>query len=784
MITLEIDGKTVQVENGATVIEAANRIGTFVPHFCYHKKLSIAANCRMCLVQVEKAPKPVPACATPATEGMKVYTQSAPAITAQKGVMEFLLVNHPLDCPICDQGGECQLQDLAVGYGGSASRYQEEKRVVVNKNLGPLISTDMTRCIHCTRCVRFGQEIAGVMELGMAGRGEHSEILTFVSRTVDSELSGNVIDLCPVGALTSKPFRYSARSWELARRKSVSPHDGLGSNLVVQTKLERVMRVVPHENEALNECWLSDRDRFAYEGLNTEDRLTRPMLCKDGAWVEVEWKEALEAVANGLGEVVAKHGPASLGALVSPTLTLEELHLASKLVAGLGTPNVDYHFRALDARARFAGAPWLGMKVAELNALESVLLVGSTIRKEQPLLAQRLRQGAKKGLAVNVVHVADDDLLMPVANRLVARPSQLAAALASVAKAAAELAGKPLEGEVAKACGAVAVPDEARAIAKSLFGKERAAVLLGAYAQQHADYGPLAAIAHEIARLTGARFGVIAQNANSVGAKLAGAGPKAGGLDTRGMLQAGLKAFVVAGFEPERDAALAPEAIAALSKAEFVVALSAWRCFAPDYAHVILPIAPSAETAGSFVNMEGRVQSFHAVVKPQGDARPGWKVLRVLGTMLGLPGFEAETIDAVRRDIAPDLQAWADAGLGNALEPFAFALPQAAAGLERVAEWPVYGTDPQVRRAPSLQKTADARAAGTARLNAATAAAQGLAAGDRVVVRQGGGEATMPVAIDAALPDGCVRVARGTRESVTLGDGPVTIEKARAEEAA
>ena len=784
MINLEIDGKPVQVENGATVMEAANATGTFVPHFCYHKKLSIAANCRMCLVQVEKAPKPVPACATPATEGMKVWTQSPQAIAAQKGVMEFLLVNHPLDCPICDQGGECQLQDLAVGYGGSASRYREEKRVVVNKNLGPLISTDMTRCIHCTRCVRFGQEIAGVMELGMAGRGEHSEILTFVSRTVDSELSGNVIDLCPVGALTSKPFRYSARTWELARRKSVSPHDGLGSNLVVQTKLDRVMRVVPYENESVNECWLSDRDRFAYEGLNTEDRLTRPMVCKDGAWVEVEWQEALEAVANGLKEVASKHGPAAIGALVSPTLTLEELHLASKLATGLGTPNVDYHFRALDARARFAGAPWLGMKIADVGALESVLLVGATLRKEQPLLAQRLRQGAKKGLAVNVVHVADDDLLMPVANRLVARPSQFAATLAAVAVATAELAGKPLEGEVAKACGGVAATDGARAIAKSLVGKARAAILLGAYAQQHADFGPLAAIAQEIARLTGATLGVVAQNANSVGARLAGAGPREGGLDTRGMLHAGLKAFLVAGFEPERDAALAPEAIAALSKADFVVAFSAWRCWAPEYAHVILPIAPSAETPGTFVNMEGRVQSFHAVVKPQGEARPGWKVLRVLGTMLGLPGFEAESVDAVRRDIAPDLQAWADAGLANELAPFAFSLPAPAAGLERIAEWPVYGTDAQVRRAPSLQKTADAKAARTARLNAATAASLGLEAGDRVVVKQGGGEATLPVAIDAALPDGCVRVARGTPESASLGDGPLTLEKAREEEAA
>ncbi len=784
MINLEIDGKPVQVDNGATVMEAANKAGTFVPHFCYHRKLSIAANCRMCLVQVEKAPKPLPACATPATEGMKVWTQSPAAIAAQKGVMEFLLINHPLDCPICDQGGECQLQDLAVGYGGSCSRYTEEKRVVVNKNLGPLVSTDMTRCIHCTRCVRFGQEIAGVMELGMAGRGEHSEILSFVGRTVDSELSGNMIDLCPVGALTSKPFRYSARTWELARRRSVSPHDGLGSNLVMQVKQDRVMRVVPLENEAVNECWLSDRDRFAYEGLNTEDRLTRPMVCRDGAWAEVEWPEALEAVANGLKGVVARHGPAALGALLSPTLTLEELHLATQLARGLGSDNIDYHFRALDSRARFAGAPWLGMQVAELSAQQAVLLVGSTIRKEHPLLAQRLRQGAGKGLAVNVVHVADDDLLMPVANRLVARPSGLAAALASVAVALAEAAGKSLEGEVAKATAGVAATDAARAVKRSPAGRERAAVLLGNYAQQHPDFAVLAAIGREIARLAGAKFGVMAQNANSVGAKLVGANPVSGGLDTRGMIANPPRAWLVAGFEPERDAALAPAAVAALGKAEFVVALTAWRCWAPEYAHVILPVAPSAETAGTFVNMEGRVQPFHAVTKPRGDARPGWKVLRVLGSMLGLEGFGADTIDAVRASIAPDLQAWAQAGLSNEIAPFAFTLAPPAQGLERVAEWPLYGTDAQVRRAPSLQKTADARAAARARMNAATAIAAGLSLGDRVKVTQGGGECVLEVAIDPALPDGCVRVARGIAATTALGEGAIALERVPAEAAA
>ncbi len=784
MITLEIDGKSVQVENGATVMEAANRIGAFVPHFCYHRKLSIAANCRMCLVQVEKAPKPLPACATPATEGMKVWTQSAAAVTAQKGVMEFLLINHPLDCPICDQGGECQLQDLAVGYGGSSSRYAEEKRVVVNKDLGPLISTDMTRCIHCTRCVRFGQEVAGVMELGMAGRGEHAEILTFVGRTVDSELSGNVIDLCPVGALTSKPFRYAARSWELARRRAVSPHDGLGSGLVMQVKQDRVMRVVPLENEAVNECWLSDRDRFGYEGLNSEDRLTRPMVCRDGAWVEVDWPEALEAVVAGLKGAVDAHGPAALGALVSPTLTLEELHLATRLVRGLGGDSVDHRFRALDLRARFSGAPWLGTSIAEASAMQSVLLVGSTLRKEQPLLAARLRQAAKKGLGLSVVHVADDDLLMPVAHRLVARPSGLAAALATVAVALAESTGRPLEGEVAKALAGVQATDEARAIAAGLAGRERAAVWLGHYAQQHPDFAVLAAIGHEIARLSGATFGLLGQNANSVGARLVGAQPAAGGRDTRAMLAEPPRAWLVAGFEPERDAALAPQAISALGRADFVVALAAWRCWAPEYAHVILPIAPSAETAGTFVSMEGRVQSFEAVARPQGEARPGWKVLRLLGSMLGLEGFALDTVEAVREAIAPDLQAWATAGLGNVPQPFAFTLPAAGTGFERVAEWPLYATDAQVRRARSLQRSADARAAATARMSEATARAAGLVAGERVRVTQGGGEAVLPVAIDAALPEGCVRVARGVAQTVALGEGGLALAKAASEEAA
>jgi NADH-quinone oxidoreductase subunit G len=752
MINLEIDGKPVQVDNGATVMDAATKLGIFVPHFCYHRKLSIAANCRMCLVQVEKAPKPLPACATPATEGMKAFTHSDAAIQAQKGVMEFLLINHPLDCPICDQGGECQLQDLAVGYGGSSSRYREAKRVVVNKNLGPLIATDMTRCIHCTRCVRFGQEIAGVMELGMAGRGEHAEILAFVGRTVDSELSGNMIDLCPVGALTSKPFRYTARNWELSRQRSVSAHDSLGSNLMVQTKQDRVMRVLPIETDDVNECWISDRDRFAYEGLNSEERLLRPLIKRAGEWSEVDWPEALEAVAHGLKDVVARHGADALGMLLAPNLTLEELHLAAGLGRALGTDNIDHRIRQSDFRAKPAGAPWLGMPIADVAKLESVLLVGSTLRKEQPLLSARIRAAAKKGLAVNVLHVAGDDLLMPVANRVVARPGNLAASLAAVKDS---------------------VGDTAKAIAASL-ASGPSAIILGHYAQQHPDFSVLLAIAQEIGRVTGAVVGVLPDGANAVGAHLAGAVPTRG-LDARAMVASPRRGYVVAGVEADLD--MGPQALAAIAQAEFSVVLSAYRNATTESAHVMLPIAPFTETGGTFVNMEGRAQTFNAVVKPQGEARPAWKVLRMLGALLDVPGFHAEKIEDVRAAIAPNLQDWAKAGLAGPAAAAQWKLEPAGASIERIAEFPVYGTDPVARRSPPLQRTSDARAARTARMNPATAAAAKLAAGDRVRIRAGQGEAQLAVAIDAALPEGCVRIARGVPETAALGEGALAIEK-------
>ncbi len=447
MLTLEIDGRKVEVAPGSTVMDAASKLDIYVPHFCYHKKLSIAANCRMCLVQVEKAPKPLPACATPAAEGMKVWTQSEQAKKAQQGVMEFLLINHPLDCPICDQGGECQLQDLAVGYGGSASRYTEPKRVVFHKNLGPLVSAEeMARCIQCTRCVRFGQEIAGVMELGMIGRSEHAEIVAFVGRSVDSELSGNMIDVCPVGALTSKPFRYAARTWELARRRSVSPHDSLGSNLIVQAKGDRVLRVVPFDNPAVNECWISDKDRFSYEGLASDDRLTAPMIKEGGQWKTVDWPQALDFVARGLKTVTERHGGTALGTVVSPHSTLEEMALAARLTRALGSDNIDFRLRQSDFRGdgQGVGLPWLGMPIADLDSLDRVLVIGSFLRKDHALAAQRLRHAARKGAEVTFLHSVADDSRIRLAHSFIAAPSLLPGALAEIVVAAAKGAGKPV----------------------------------------------------------------------------------------------------------------------------------------------------------------------------------------------------------------------------------------------------------------------------------------------------------------------------------------------------
>jgi NADH-quinone oxidoreductase subunit G len=732
MINIEIDGKPVQTERGSTVMDAANKLGVYIPHFCYHKKLSIAANCRMCLVEVEKAPKPLPACATPAAEGMKVHTHSEMAIKAQNGVMEFLLINHPLDCPICDQGGECQLQDLAVGYGGGASRYGEEKRVVMHKDIGALVSTEeMSRCIQCTRCVRFGQEVAGMMELGMAFRGEHAEIVSFVNGTVDSELSGNMIDLCPVGALTSKPFRYSARSWELSRRRSVSPHDGLGANLVVQVKDNKVMRVLPVENEDLNECWISDKDRFSYEGLNAPERLTRPMLKQDGKWIEVDWQTALEYVANGLRQIGSTAGAEQIAALATPHSTLEELYLLQKLMRGIGSGNVDSRLRQSDfsADGRQDGAPWLGMPVAELNTRDRFLIVGSFLRKDHPLLAARIRQAVKKGAQVSIIHSSDDDLLMPLANKAIVAPGALVDELSQLAK---DVAARQTAG-----------------IAGSLASGERTVVLLGNFAQQHPQAAQLHALAQQIAASVNGKFGFLG------------------------------KAYVLLNAEPELDMHDPVQAMQAMRAADMVVAMSAYKHHATEYADVLLPIAPFTETSGTFVSTEGRVQSFRGAVKPLGEARPAWKVLRVLGNLLKVSGFDYDTSEAVRDEVlgSADVAAKLNNTLQTSTQSSVPSPQSSGSGLQRVSDVPIYSADAVVRRAAALQKTRDAAIPCVA-MHSSELHKLGLNPGDTVKVSQGNGSVTLVVQANDRLPLRTARVPAGHPLTEQLGAmfGVITVE--------
>ncbi|WP_323016832.1 NADH-quinone oxidoreductase subunit NuoG [Castellaniella sp.] len=775
MVELTIDGLKVQAEAGSMVIQAAHSAGLYIPHFCYHKKLSIAANCRMCLVEVEKAPKQLPACATPVTDGMVVHTRSPKAVEAQRAVMEFLLINHPLDCPVCDQGGECQLQDLAMGYGESASRYKETKRVVFHKPMGPLISAEqMQRCIHCTRCVRVGQEIGGIMEIGMLNRGEFSEITTFVGEAVESELSGNMIDVCPVGALLSKPFMMGARTWELARRRSVSPHDSVGANLVVQTKMDRVLRVVPFENEPVNECWISDRDRFSYAGLYVEDRLQHPMVrgC-DGQWHEASWTDALQSVVTGLNQVREDGGATQIGALATDTATLEELTLLARLTRALGSDNIDFRLRgdgaALDAVR--SGAPWLGMPIADLNTLDRTLVIGSFLRKDHPLMAQRLRQAAKHGMQLSLVDSVAADPLAPVTGRLTVKPSAMVQALGEIAVALAGLKSQPTPAGLT----GVQPGEAAQAIADSLASGERVAVFLGNLAVSDDQVALLAANAQAIAQLAGGRFGFLTPGGNTVGGYLAGAVPADGGLDARGMLGGDpLKAYLVLQAEPRLDSDLGERAVRALQGSGMAVAFTAFRSAAEDWADVMLPIAPFTETSGSFVNAEGRVQSFKGVAAPVGDTRPAWKVLRVLGNLLNLPGFDDETSESVRDTV---MVGGVDGRLSNEIR-LAPGTAAPTGDLERVAELPIYRTDALVRRSQPLQEHVSS-APPQAAANAATLQSLGVSAGDAVRVSTAHGAADLTVALDDTVADGAVRVAGAFEQTAALGMGSGAIQLER-----
>ena len=771
MVEIELDGKAVEVPQGSMVMHAANKLGTYVPHFCYHKKLSIAANCRMCLVEVEKAPKPLPACATPVTQGMKVFTHSAKAVEAQRSVMEFLLINHPLDCPICDQGGECQLQDLAVGYGKSNSRYDEEKRVVFHKNVGPLISMqEMTRCIHCTRCVRFGQEVAGVMELGMVNRGEHSEITTFVGQTVDSELSGNMIDLCPVGALTSKPFRYAARTWELARKRSVSPHDSLGANITVQTKANKVMRVVALENEAINECWISDRDRFSYEGLNTSDRVTTPMVKQGGQWLETDWQSALDYVAHSLKTISAESGPEAIGALAHPISSTEELHLLQKLVRGLGSTQVEARLRQSDITAS-ASAPWLGMPIAKINELDRVLVIGSFLRKDQPVLAARIRNASKRGLRVARIDAGGDDWLIP-SNGIAATPSAWLNALSEVALAVAKVKSVNAPSGTPN----LAVSPKAQKIADDLLSGESTAVLLGSAAIAHQYASDLHVLAQFIAEQTGATLGFLPVGGNAVGASLV----NANGAGVESVLSGERRAVILMNIEPDADLPNPALARTNLAKANTVIALSAYK--SPDLlevADVILPISTFTETVSTFINLEGRAQTIQPSVKSLGDSRPAWKVIRVLGGLLGLDGFLFNLPEEVLGEALPENYC---TRLSNKTSATSIANGNAAApnGLERLSDVNIYAGDQIVRRSSALQLTRDAKRGNQAGLNQNTFSELGLKEGDAVRITQGSYTVDMPATLEVNLAPGAVRISAGTMASAKLGSmfGPVTVTKA------
>jgi NADH-quinone oxidoreductase subunit G len=796
MVNIEIDGKALEVEYGSTIIDATDKIGIPIPRFCYHKKLSVAANCRMCLVQVDKFAKPLPACATPVADGMKIFTRSKEAVEAQQSVMEFLLINHPLDCPICDQGGECDLQDIAVAYGASGSRYTEEKRVVFNKNIGPLVSTDMTRCIQCTRCVRFLKEVGGMQELGMVGRGEHAEITAYVDKSVNSELSGNIIDLCPVGALTSKPFRYSARSWELTRRHSIAPHDGLGSHIEVHVKDNKVMRVLPREKESINECWLSDRDRYSYEGLNSPDRLKTPMIKHNGNWVETDWKTALEFAAGQLKDITKQHGGDALGVLVSPNSTMEEGYLIKQLAHGLGCDNVDYRLRQTDFRldGKRVGTPWMGCNIQEIEELDRILLIGSNLRNEHPLLAQRFRKAVNNGAELSIVSPLDNNPLMDIAHKVIVRPNDMVNVLGQILKAMSKVQRLSLclPPSLERLLSDIKVRDNTQAIAESLAGlagmhgdvdliAPKVGIFLGNMALSDPRFTEMYSMMEAIGGICGAKGGILPAAANSTGMHLIGVMPSTLGMHARAMIENPRKAYLLLNIEPELDCQHAALAKAAMAQAECVVAMTAYKSEALENADVLLPIAPFTETSGTFMSMEGRVQSFQAVVKPLGECRPAWKVLRVLANTLGLKGFDFDSSDEVKDKVfngeKPSTVVWRNLN-NNLKELVEIQVNIKHDGLQRIGEVPQYESDPIVRRAPSLQKT-KYNTQPMARMCNKEMAALDLFEGDTVLVRQDKGSAILKVKLDNHVAMGCVRVTASHNDSTDLGDlmGEITVEK-------
>jgi NADH-quinone oxidoreductase subunit G len=816
MVTITVDGQEMQAPKGAMLIEVTDAKNIHVPRFCYHKKLAVAANCRMCLVEVEKAPKPLPACATPVMDGMVVHTQSKYAKDAQKSVMEFLLINHPLDCPICDQGGECELQDVAMGYGQDLSQYVESKRVVLDKSIGPLIATELTRCIHCTRCVRFGREIAGIRELGMTGRGEHALISTFVDECVNSEMSGNAVDVCPVGALTAKPSRFKGRAWEMVQHKTIAPHDCIGSNVYVHTLRGEVVRVVPCENEAINEVWLSDRDRFSYEGVDTQDRLTTPMIKRDGQWQAANWDEALQMVADKFKAVAelkaqqaaaqaeetdaeadtSKEGAAAndteadadsveqasteMAALVSVNSTLEEQYLTQKLLRGLGSGNIDFRLRQSDFTDQDAAPvmPWLGQNIEQLEKLDAALLIGSNVRKEQPIANLRLRKAAVNNNAqISFVNPREYDFNFPLANNISVAQQHMVAELAGIAAAVYQLSGNSLPKNISTAVSKVDANESHKAIAQQLMDAEAATVILGNIAQMHPQFSALRVLAEAIAKETNSTFGYLTDGCNAAGAWLAGAVPHRGaggsikdivtGKNLAEINKEKLAACLLVNIEPDTDAVNANELLATLKEADFVVSVSAYNSASVrSIADVMLPAASFMETSGTYVNAEGFWQSFKGVVDAKGGSRPAWKILRVLGNLTGLDDFDYFSSDDIKKDVRSFCES---IELSNAIAKAATVkINSASKGIYHSSDVPIYASDAVVRRASSLQKTVDAQTM-CVRLNSAEAGRLGVSDAAKVTVKQGDNSTALTLVIDDSIPDASAWIPMAVEGSDLLG---------------
>lgn len=773
MATIEINGKTIETDNGKMIIEVADESGIHIPRFCYHKKLSVAANCRMCLVEVENGRKPVPACATPITDGMKIYTQSEEAIRSQKAVMEFLLINHPLDCPICDQGGECELQDVSMGYGSDFSDYDQSKRAVDDDDLGPLISTEMTRCIHCTRCVRFGEEVAGLRELGATGRGEKTQIGTFIKHSLRSEVSGNVIDLCPVGALTSKPYRFTARPWEMTQHDSVSAHDCLGTNLHLHTRRNELMRVVPKENESINETWISDRDRYSYLGVKSDERAQQPKIKRNGHWETVDWQEALEYTADGLKNVIRQHGVDAVAAFASTTASTEEFYLLQKLFRALGIQNLDHRLQQVDFRDQnLSGlAPLSEGTYADLDEQHTVLIVGCNLQREVPLAGLRVRKASLNQAEVYALNPVDYDFHFELAGKIITHPQELPLSLARILSALI-----PEHSQVPEALQKLLLgiePDQQSIVIAKSLAKAKTSILTGALCENHPEAALLRTLVHWIAKLSQSSTIRLTSGANAAGAAIAGMLPHRSaaakpvaepGLDVQEAIASRLKAYFLLGVEPGSDIANPSAARQSMLAAEFVVMLSPFDNESmQDYCDVLLPVATFAETSGTYVNLEGKWQSFKGAVPPAGESRPAWKVLRVLANILECPGFDYISSEDVLNELK-SIVTMTSAPQQGCYYPET--IPLVSEGLYRIGEWPLYRSDQVVRHAQELQRCAAADSA-CIRINPETAAR--LKLDDTATISQGNIEITLPLKRDERVVPDVVWVANALPETVDLG---------------